>query len=104
MTNSQAKERNGAPLTERLQTSIANHLNEDHLDDLLLCAKANADVDWAEQAKVIGLNAVGIDLEVRGGNHVQSLHLAFPESAQGVLALKRILENMIVESRDRYSH
>lgn len=94
------KERDGAPLTDKLLAAIARHLNQDHLEDMLACAKASASLDWAEQARVDALDAAGITLEVSdGGDTVQSLRLDFPTPAQGVLSLRRILGALISESR-----
>ncbi|MEM9539004.1 MAG: DUF2470 domain-containing protein [Cyanobacteria bacterium P01_E01_bin.42] len=101
MANPPSEERDGAPLTARLQGAIAKHLNDDHLEEMLICAKANADVDWAEEVKVLGVDALGVDLEVKGGDRLQSLRLTFPESAKGVLGLRRTLEKTIAESRDK---
>ncbi len=88
----------GAPLTDKLLAAIANHLNQDHCEDLLACAKA-ANADWAEQAKVLSLGASGINLEVSGDGQTQPLRIDFSEPANGVLDLKRILGGVIAESR-----
>ncbi|PSN13053.1 hypothetical protein C7271_22940 [filamentous cyanobacterium CCP5] len=88
----------GAPLTEKLLTAIAHHLNQDHREDLLACARAN-DLNWASEVRVVSLDAAGIVLEAIDGNTVQPLRLNFPTPVNGVLALKRILEARIAESR-----
>lgn len=93
-----SSERDGAPLTDKLLANIAKHLNQDHLDDLLACAQA-ADLNWVEQARVVKLDAAGIDLEISGGGKAQPLRLDFPMPAKGVLSLRRSLGAMITESR-----
>lgn len=98
MSTEHSSQSDGAPLTDKLLNAIANHLNQDHLEDLLACAKA-ANLDWVEQARIINLDAAGVDLEARGSGHVQSLRLDFPTPAKGVLAFKRTLGAMITESR-----
>ncbi|MEM6427458.1 MAG: DUF2470 domain-containing protein [Cyanobacteria bacterium J06635_15] len=95
----QPPEGDGAPLTDKLLTAIAQHLNRDHLDDMLACAKGAADLDWAEQVKVISLDAAGINLEVSGGGQVKTVRIEFPVPAKGVLGFQRIVGVMIAESR-----
>ena len=36
---SSPKNPDGAPLTEKRLIAIANHINQDHLDDMLACVK-----------------------------------------------------------------
>jgi len=98
MTPDQSSARNGAPLTDKLLDAIATHLNQDHREDMLACAQA-AGLHWADQARVIRLDAAGITLEVCNGDRVESLRLDFPAPAQGVLAFKRTLGALIIESR-----
>jgi putative heme iron utilization protein len=89
----------GAPLNDKLLAKIAAHLNEDHLDDMLACAKAMGNLDWAEQATVVGLDGAGINLEVSSSDKKQSLRLEFSTHARGVLTLSQRLKEMIAESR-----
>ena len=91
----------GAPLTDKLLTAITQHLNQDHLEDMLACAQAAAGLDWAEQAKVMSLDAAGINLSVRGECKEQSIRIEFPVAAKGVLGVRRILGSMIAESRTK---
>lgn len=88
----------GAPLTDKLLGAIANHLNHDHCNDLLSCARA-AKLDWAEQARVTHLDAAGITLEVSGNGNTQPLRLDFSTPANGVLAFKRSLGALIAQNR-----
>jgi hypothetical protein len=90
---------NGAPLTDKLLVSIAKHLNKDHLEDMLACARGIAGLDWVEQARVVSLDVAGVDLEVIGADKVQPLRLDFPVPANGVLAFKRMMGEMITEGR-----
>lgn len=89
----------GALLNEKLLAKIVAHLNEDHLEDMLACAKVKGGLDWAAQATVVSLDATGINLDVCGFEKRQSLRLEFPNHVEGVLSLRRTLENMITESR-----
>ncbi|MGD1896678.1 MAG: DUF2470 domain-containing protein [Phormidesmis sp.] len=91
--------REGAPLTDKLLTAISRHLNQDHQEDLLACAKTAADVNWAKQASLTQLKSTGMTINVRGANQVQSVQIDFIESPKGVLALRRLLAKMIHESR-----
>ncbi|AFZ42416.1 hypothetical protein PCC7418_0177 [Halothece sp. PCC 7418] len=93
----------GAPLNEKLLAKISAHLNEDHLDDLLACARVMGGLTWAEQATVVSLDTTGINLDVSGCEKRQSLRLEFPTHVEGVLSLRRTLENMITESRAQLS-
>ncbi|MGG6242498.1 DUF2470 domain-containing protein [Nodosilinea sp. AN01ver1] len=98
MNTERSNRGDGAPLTDKLLTAIANHLNQDHREDLLACAKV-ANLDWANEVRVVSLDAAGITLEAIGGDTVQPLRVDFPAPANGVLALKRTLEAKITESR-----
>ncbi|NEQ81644.1 MAG: DUF2470 domain-containing protein [Moorea sp. SIO2I5] len=91
----------GAPLKEKLLASITQHLNQDHVEDLLACAKANTSVDWADRAKVTHLDASGITIEASNNSDAQSVHLEFPTTARGVLSLKRLLGAIFAESRTK---
>ncbi|UJB72234.1 DUF2470 domain-containing protein (plasmid) [Acaryochloris sp. 'Moss Beach'] len=99
MSTKHSSKGDGAPLTDKLLAAIANHLNQDHCEDLLACAKAQ--VDWAEQARVLSLDAAGIQLEVSGNGQTQPLRIDFPETANGVLTFKKILGTVIVKSRSQ---
>ena len=94
-----APEGDGAPLTDKLLAAIAKHLNTDHLEDMLACAKGAAGLAWAQQAQVVGLDAAGIDLAVCGTGNAQTVRIDFPIRANGVLAFRRIVEAMIAECR-----
>lgn len=98
MGNQHSNKGDGAPLTDKLLVAIATHLNQDHREDLLACAKATH-LDWAAQAKVLRLDAAGIQLEVSGDGRTQPLRIDFSEPANGVLAFKRILGEVIATSR-----
>lgn len=100
MSSQRSNQGDGAPLTDKLLAAIANHLNQDHREDLLACAWA-ANLDWAEQARVLSLDGAGITLEVSGEGNMQPLRLDFPAPAYGVLAFKRTLGALIAENRDR---
>jgi hypothetical protein len=93
------RKRDGAPLTDKLLSAVARHLNDDHLEDLLACAKASGGCDWAEQAKVLNLEATGIELEVARDRRVEAIRLDFPETARGVLSLRDTLATLIGDSR-----
>lgn len=100
MSNKRSSKGNGAPLTDKLLTAIAQHLNKDHSEDLLACAKA-ANLDWAEHVSVITLDASAIQLGVSGDGQTQPLRIDFPEKANGVLNLKKILGEVITKSRSQ---
>jgi len=99
MNSKNARKRDGAPLTDKLASSIARHLNQDHVEDLLACAKATASLDWADRARITKLDAAGITLEVSNSSNAQSLRLDFPTTARGVLSFKRLLGETIASSR-----
>ncbi len=103
MNSETMRKRDGAPLTDKLLTAIARHLNQDHLEDLLACAKTSAPKEWAEdlieQASIAKLDPAGMELEITGSSQRQSLRIDFPEPAKGVLSLKRCLGTLITESR-----
>jgi putative heme iron utilization protein len=89
----------GAPLTDKLRVSMTQHLNKDHLEDMLACAKGMAGLDWAEKVRVISLDADGINLEVSGAGKIEPLRLDFPNPVNGVLAFRHTVGEMIAESR-----
>lgn len=99
MNSQSTRQRDGAPLTDKLLTAVVRHLNQDHLEDILACAKAAVPMDWAEQASITQLEATGMELEVTSSSQVQSLRIDFPEPAKGVLSLRRLLGEMITQSR-----
>lgn len=98
MTSSQNNS-DGVPLTEKRRIAIANHLNQDHLEDMLACVKAQEGADWVEQVRVISLDTAGINLEVSDSERIDPLRLEFPVPVMGVLAFKRTLSTMITKSR-----
>lgn len=98
MSTERSSQSDGALLTDRLLDAIARHLNNDHHEDLLACAIA-ANLDWAEQVRIVSLDAAGINLEVNGSGNMQTLRLDFPTPAKGVLAFKRTLGAMIAKNR-----
>lgn len=100
MSTQHSNQSDGAPLTDKLLSAIARHLNQDHQEDLLACARA-ANLDWAEQAKIVALDDKGINLEASGNGNLQPLRLDFPVPAKGVLAFKRALGALIAESRSQ---
>lgn len=100
-TTETTAQRDGAPLSDKLLAAIARHLNQDHQEDLLACARASAPVDWAMQARLIHLDAAGMTIEISDCNNSQSLKINFPERAKGVLSLRRLLGAMIAESRSQ---
>ncbi|NJN61047.1 MAG: DUF2470 domain-containing protein [Coleofasciculaceae cyanobacterium RL_1_1] len=98
-STSSTRQRDGAPLNDKLLSALAAHLNDDHRDDLLACAKALKGCHWADCAEIKRLEATGVDLEVSNESRVEFIRLDFPETAQGVLALKSILGGLIRDSR-----
>ncbi|MEM8613116.1 MAG: DUF2470 domain-containing protein [Cyanobacteria bacterium P01_H01_bin.105] len=96
---SSPKNPDGAPLTEKRRIAIANHLNQDHLEDMLACVKAQEGSDWVEQVRVISLDTAGINLEVSDSERIHPLRLEFPVPVMGVLAFKRTLGTLITKSR-----
>lgn len=103
MNSETTRQRDGAPLSDKLLVAITRHLNQDHLEDILACARATAAIDWAVQASLTHLDAAGMNIEVSGCNNVQSLRIDFPEPAKGVLSLQRRLSGLITESRAQLS-
>ena len=100
MTNSQNNS-DGVPLTEKRRIAIANHINKDHLEDMLACVKVQAGTDWIKKVRVISIDAAGITLEVSGIDQVQPFRLDFPAPVQGALAFKQTVSIMISESRTK---
>ncbi len=99
MNSETTRQRDGAPLSDKLLIAITRHLNQEHLEDILACARATAAIDWAMQASLTHLDAAGMNIEVSGCDQAQSLRIDFPEPAKGVLSLRRLLSNIITESR-----
>lgn len=99
MSSESTQEQKGAPLNDKLLASITQHLNQDHLEDLLACAKATEGFNWVEQVKVTQLEATGVTLDVNDSTQEQSLQLDFPTTAEGVMSLQRIMVAMFMESR-----
>jgi putative heme iron utilization protein len=48
-----------------LAAGICRHMNEDHADALILCARVYADLPGARAARLASIDADGMDLAVR---------------------------------------
>jgi len=59
------KEAEADPLAPSLE-GILTHMNEDHAYNMIDYARAFAGMTWAEDARMIGLDSLGFDVEVTG--------------------------------------
>jgi putative heme iron utilization protein len=68
------------PLLEAASAIIA-HMNEDHEQHLVQCARAFANISWATHATMLTVDRYGFDVEVRGGadeeERVRTIRLNF---------------------------
>ena len=78
---------------------ILEHVNEDHVDALLLLAR-HAGIEAPEEARMTGVDRLGFNLRVRTAERVQGLRLAFPAEARTGARVRECLVAMVGEARE----
>jgi putative heme iron utilization protein len=65
------------PLTADAAALICNHMNDDHLDAVVGYARAFGGITDAVSARMLGLDATGMDLEVALPETITRVRIAF---------------------------
>ena len=58
---------------------VVAHMNGDHAHNLLDYARVLSGMDWAEEARMTGLDCYGFDLVARSGERIEMARIAFDE-------------------------
>lgn len=56
---------------------ILEHMNCDHAQNILDYAQVYANADWAQSARMLGIDRLGFDLEARGEGKLERLRIGF---------------------------
>ena len=68
-------------------------MNEDHADSIMLYARAQHDVDWAECATLLQLDRFGMDIHLRGSEQSETVRVAFEQPIANAAELRpRLVE------------
>ena len=65
------------PLDEKTSHSICEHMNEDHGDALVAYARALGGLSDVRHARMIALDALGMDLSVETGSGPRTVRIPF---------------------------
>jgi heme iron utilization protein len=88
------------PLKEAAQ-GILEHMNTDHPHNLVDYAKTFGNLSWAENARMISIDACGFDMVVKGQDKSQSLRLTFDTPLKTVDDAHVTLVTMAKEAKHR---
>lgn len=76
-------------LSEEIVAGAIEHMNRDHQNSLLACARRLVGLPWARTATLMALDARGFDLLVGDGNGRQETHrIQFPQLVADAAALR----------------
>jgi heme iron utilization protein len=67
-----------ADLPTELVASAIEHMNTDHGDAVLACARGLAGLDWATAAELVAIDGAGIDLAATDGQRRAAARVDFP--------------------------
>lgn len=85
------------PLTPAVSDRICKHMNDDHADAVLLYAKAFGSASNATAAKLLSVDAEGMNLEVDG--NPEPLRIAFDHALQDSEDAHHTLIAMVKQAR-----
>jgi len=86
-------------LSEEDAARIVEHMNAEHENDLLLFAQVYAGEAGATAARMIGIDAEGIDLEVTGAEGQKEVRIAFDAPVHTPEDAHRALVDMALTAR-----
>jgi putative heme iron utilization protein len=78
---------------------IVTHMNDDHADALLLYARAFGGAPGAARARMLGIDAEAIDLEVEEEAALRRLRVRLAERVESPGDAQRVLVAMVGEAR-----
>ena len=85
-------------ITPAISDRICNHMNKDHADAILTYAKYFGKRDDAEAASMLGLDEVGMDLEITVNAQPEKLRIAFPQTLANPKDAHTVLVDMMKEA------
>jgi len=86
-------------ITPAISDRIAQHMNADHLDALVLYAKAYGNTPEAETAKMIAIDPQGMDLAVETQGETKAIRIKFDHELQDAEDAHHTLIDMIKQAR-----
>jgi putative heme iron utilization protein len=86
-------------LSEEDASRIINHMNEEHEEDLLLFAQVYAGASGATAARMTGIDAEGITLEVMSGENQDTVRIEFDTQLHTPEDAHRALVDMALNAR-----
>ena len=77
---------------------ILTHMNTDHVESMLLLARAHAQIE-ATEAAMTSVDRLGFHLRLKSGAGVQGLRLNYPHEARSALEVRTELVQMVREAQ-----
>lgn len=87
------------PFTPEISDRICKHMNDDHADAVLLYAKAFANAPEATAAKMLRIDAEGMDLAVQTNEQSGSARVQFDHELQDAEDAHQTLIAMVRQAR-----
>ncbi len=78
---------------------VMAHMNGDHAHNLLDYARALSGMDWAEEARITGLDRYGFDLVARSGERTEMVRIAFDEPLSRPGEIRKVLVDLAERAR-----
>ncbi|OKH15917.1 DUF2470 domain-containing protein [[Limnothrix rosea] IAM M-220] len=85
-------------ITSAVSDRICNHMNKDHADAVLTYAKHFGQRTDAEAAQMLGLDEVGMDLEITVNKQPETLRIPFPTTLTNPKDAHTVLVDMMKEA------
>ncbi len=79
---------------------ILGHMNRDHADALVACARHFAK-ETADEATMIAVDRLGFRLRLRTGDRLHAVRIAFPREIRSTTESRAVLIEMLTEARTR---
>jgi putative heme iron utilization protein len=77
---------------------IIAHMNEDHVDSMVLLAKSQHGID-AETAMMTGIDRSGFNMMVKADDGVRGVRIAFPRAVASANDTRKVLVEMVKAAR-----
>ncbi|MGB3558002.1 MAG: DUF2470 domain-containing protein [Geitlerinemataceae cyanobacterium] len=82
---------------------ICKHMNDDHSDAIVMYAKAFGNSPEATAAKMLSIDAKGMNLDVEAGGTSQPVRIAFDRDLKNAEDAHHILIDLMKEARKQLS-
>jgi len=87
------------PFTPEISDRICNHMNDDHADAVLLYARVFAGAPEATAAKMLRIDAEGMDLDVQKNSQSASARVSFDHALKDAEDAHQTLIAMVRQAR-----